>query len=157
METEVENVCFRMKKIENWFSVFKPYKGAKKKYVRHNSKYVGHILKYKAHNFSLLQRGVFRFPKRCSNFWQRKQTSAARAAVGLENRQAQGRGTIIVENPRFFCVFLLRFNKNSYFCTAFVTKERAFSSAGSEHLPYKQRVGGSNPSTPTHPKVLTLC
>ena len=27
---------------------------------------------------------------------------------------------------------------------------RAFSSAGSEHLPYKQRVGGSNPSTPTH-------
>ncbi len=32
-----------------------------------------------------------------------------------------------------------------------MTKEhtRAFSSAGSEHLPYKQRVGGSNPSTPT--------
>ena len=28
-------------------------------------------------------------------------------------------------------------------------KQRAFSSAGSEHLPYKQRVGGSNPSTPT--------
>ena len=28
-------------------------------------------------------------------------------------------------------------------------KYRAFSSAGSEHLPYKQRVGGSNPSTPT--------
>ena len=26
---------------------------------------------------------------------------------------------------------------------------RAFSSAGSEHLPYKQGVGGSNPSTPT--------
>ena len=26
---------------------------------------------------------------------------------------------------------------------------RAFSSAGLEHLPYKQRVGGSNPSTPT--------
>ncbi len=26
---------------------------------------------------------------------------------------------------------------------------RVFSSAGSEHLPYKQRVGGSNPSTPT--------
>ena len=25
-----------------------------------------------------------------------------------------------------------------------------FSSAGSEHLPYKQRVGGSNPSTPTN-------
>ena len=29
------------------------------------------------------------------------------------------------------------------------TLTRAFSSAGSEHLPYKQRVGGSNPSTPT--------
>ena len=28
--------------------------------------------------------------------------------------------------------------------------KRAFSSAGSEHLPYKQRVGGSNPSTPTN-------
>ena len=27
--------------------------------------------------------------------------------------------------------------------------KRVFSSAGSEHLPYKQRVGGSNPSTPT--------
>jgi hypothetical protein len=26
---------------------------------------------------------------------------------------------------------------------------REFSSAGSEHLPYKQRVGGSIPSTPT--------
>ena len=37
------------------------------------------------------------------------------------------------------------------------TKNRAFSSAGSEHLPYKQRVGGSNPSTPTgnfHSKVV---
>ena len=31
-------------------------------------------------------------------------------------------------------------------------KDRAFSSAGSEHLPYKQRVGGSNPSTPTRRK-----
>ena len=28
-------------------------------------------------------------------------------------------------------------------------KDWEFSSAGSEHLPYKQRVGGSNPSTPT--------
>jgi hypothetical protein len=26
---------------------------------------------------------------------------------------------------------------------------REFSSVGSEHLPYKQRVGGSRPSTPT--------
>ena len=28
-------------------------------------------------------------------------------------------------------------------------KKREFSSAGSEHLPYKQRVTGSNPVTPT--------
>ena len=27
--------------------------------------------------------------------------------------------------------------------------KREFSSVGSEHLPYKQRVGGSTPSTPT--------
>jgi hypothetical protein len=31
----------------------------------------------------------------------------------------------------------------------FALSFRGFSSAGSEHLPYKQRVGGSNPSTPT--------
>ena len=29
------------------------------------------------------------------------------------------------------------------------SKPRVLSSAGSEHLPYKQRVGGSNPSAPT--------
>ena len=29
--------------------------------------------------------------------------------------------------------------------------KREFSSAGSEHLPYKQRVTGSNPVTPTKP------
>ena len=28
--------------------------------------------------------------------------------------------------------------------------EWTLSSAGSERLPYKQRVGGSNPSAPTH-------
>ncbi len=40
------------------------------------------------------------------------------------------------------------FKKCSYLCIAF-EKERALSSAGSERLPYKQRVGGSNPSAPT--------
>ena len=30
-----------------------------------------------------------------------------------------------------------------------LTTSRAFSSVGLEHLPYKQRVGGSTPSTPT--------
>lgn len=32
---------------------------------------------------------------------------------------------------------------------------REFSSVGLEHLPYKQRVGGSNPSTPTLIKALS--
>ncbi len=40
------------------------------------------------------------------------------------------------------------FKKMAYLCTR-KRKGRAFSSVGSEHLPYKQRVGGSNPSTPT--------
>ena len=39
-------------------------------------------------------------------------------------------------------------NYYHYFCIAFERK-RALSSAGSERLPYKQRVGGSNPSAPT--------
>ena len=32
-------------------------------------------------------------------------------------------------------------------------RKRAFSSVGLEHLPYKQRVGGSNPSTPTNKEL----
>ena len=40
-------------------------------------------------------------------------------------------------------------DKTCNFAPAFENK-RAFSSVGLEHLPYKQRVGGSNPSTPTH-------
>ena len=31
--------------------------------------------------------------------------------------------------------------------------EREYSSAGLEHLPYKQRVLGSNPCTPTHKDI----
>ena len=40
-------------------------------------------------------------------------------------------------------------DKTCNFASAFENK-RAFSSVGLEHLPYKQRVGGSNPSTPTN-------
>ena len=40
-------------------------------------------------------------------------------------------------------------------CTAH--KTRALSSAGSERLPYKQRVGGSNPSAPTKRKHQSRC
>ena len=47
---------------------------------------------------------------------------------------------------RRIVVTLLRISRGDLF--------RAFSSAGSEHLPYKQRVGGSNPSTPTK-KILS--
>ena len=42
-------------------------------------------------------------------------------------------------------------NNFHYFCIAFERKG-ALSSAGSERLPYKQRVGGSNPSAPTQGK-----
>ena len=42
-----------------------------------------------------------------------------------------------------------------YLCTR-NSQERAFSSVGLEHLPYKQRVGGSNPSTPTNKKRFVL-
>ena len=35
-------------------------------------------------------------------------------------------------------------------------EKREFSSAGSEHLPYKQRVGGSNPSTPTRSSTFSV-
>ena len=41
------------------------------------------------------------------------------------------------------------FKKMLYLCTR-LRKVRALSSAGLEHLPYKQRVGGSNPSAPTY-------
>ena len=42
--------------------------------------------------------------------------------------------------------------KKHYLCTR--NRKREFSSAGLEHLPYKQRVGGSNPSTPTKSRRL---
>ena len=34
--------------------------------------------------------------------------------------------------------------------------QREYSSAGSEHLPYKQRVIGSNPVTPTFSQILKI-
>ncbi len=38
--------------------------------------------------------------------------------------------------------------KSNYLCTR-LQEVRALSSVGLERLPYKQRVGGSNPSAPT--------
>ena len=45
----------------------------------------------------------------------------------------------------FLLIFLLENGKQLYICTPF----GALSSAGSEHLPYKQGVTGSNPVGPT--------
>ena len=47
-------------------------------------------------------------------------------------------------------IFLEIFCRN-YFTLIFAVRnrEREFSSVGLEHLPYKQRVRGSNPRTPT--------
>lgn len=53
----------------------------------------------------------------------------------------------------FFCKLFGQTQKKPYLCIAFRNKARAFSSAGLEHLPYKQRVGGSNPSAPTQKQI----
>ena len=45
--------------------------------------------------------------------------------------------------------FLKFFCRNRFLLYICSPKIRELSSAGSEHLPYKQRVGGSNPSAPT--------
>ena len=47
----------------------------------------------------------------------------------------------------FFAKKFGQFKQKQYLCTRFGNegKTRAFSSAGLEHLPYKQRVCGSNP------------
>ncbi len=62
----------------------------------------------------------------------------------------------------FHKVSLTKFNKKycriknlNYLCSHNRRKYRAISSAGSEHLPYKQGVGGSNPSSPTGNQPLT--
>ncbi len=55
----------------------------------------------------------------------------------------------------FFAEKICRNENLRYLCIAIPIRECSskklweFSSAGLEHLPYKQRVGGSNPSTPT--------
>ena len=44
-------------------------------------------------------------------------------------------------SKHFFCKLFGQTQKKPYLCIAFRNKARAFSSAGLEHLPYKQRVG----------------
>ena len=53
-----------------------------------------------------------------------------------------------VKETQFFTFRFSHFTFLLYLCTR-LEKLRALSSAGLEHLPYKQRVGGSNPSAPT--------
>ena len=49
---------------------------------------------------------------------------------------------------------IIKLNFYSKKCCIFaISKAREFSSAGLEHLPYKQRVNGSNPLTPTLKKT----
>ena len=45
---------------------------------------------------------------------------------------------------------------NLYLCIRISEEVRALSSVGSERLPYKQRVGGSNPSAPTNLRITKL-
>ena len=47
-------------------------------------------------------------------------------------------------------IFLLLDFINILSLQSFFDQKREFSSVGSEHLPYKQRVNGSNPLTPTN-------
>ena len=49
---------------------------------------------------------------------------------------------------KIFTKMFCGFGKTYYLCNR-LRQVRALSSAGLEHLPYKQRVGGSNPSAPT--------
>ena len=72
--------------------------------------------------------------------------TAKYAAFAFEKRGKCGRN--IARKACFLRKKLCGIKKMPIFAPL-LQRERAFSSAGSEHLPYKQRVGGSNPSTPT--------
>ena len=59
---------------------------------------------------------------------------------------------IRVSNSVFFENSFLEISLLNYICTPFKNKvilKWAISSVGLEHLPYKQRVVGSNPTSPT--------
>ena len=64
----------------------------------------------------------------------------------LNNYWAKRLKSVIIE--KFFARIFSYVVRKLYLCTR-LEKLRALSSAGLEHLPYKQRVGGSNPSAPT--------
>ena len=72
-------------------------------------------------------------------------TAAADGEKPFGNKSEGNRKEIDKKKPAFTCTY----KKLSLLLHPLTKKVRAFSSAGLEHLPYKQRVGGSNPSTPT--------
>ena len=96
--------------------------------------------------------------KNAQKFWRFKKLSYLCIAFSENGRLAQlvqsvcltsrGSGVRIPQRPQ---------NKKTQFSPSATAARarRALSSAGSERLPYKQRVGGSNPSAPTH-KSLSL-
>ena len=73
----------------------------------------------------------------------RKQVKAPKAAA----KAAIMRAVFLIKTKKTLIKFC-RIKKLQYLCNR-LRQVRAHSSAGLEHLPYKQRVGGSNPSTPT--------
>ena len=66
----------------------------------------------------------------------------------MKTSHEQGKKDKKCTSPQKSCRNIWQNGKNSIPLQP-LTRARAFSSAGLEHLPYKQRVGGSNPSTPT--------
>ena len=79
------------------------------------------------------------------------------AGCGEHAAGTRGRVAAIHDFEDFFKKYGKTFGgvRNSCYLCNRLQKVRAFSSAGLEHLPYKQRVGGSNPSTPTNEGLAT--
>ena len=79
-----------------------------------------------------------------------KKTRKGRLAQLVQSVCLTSRGSAvrIRQRPRNF--------RDTKLYTVYLSVLRTLSSAGSERLPYKQRVGGSNPSAPTNRQVLLV-
>ena len=104
--------------------------------------------------------------KRIRNVWMRQIVSSIFFCdVVFDETMARWRRNVQVyificrEKLKIFQQILLDSSRlfENHFKTQLRTRFWAFSSAGSEHLPYKQRVGGSNPSTPTTRFLVLIC
>ncbi len=70
--------------------------------------------------------------------------------ISLFKRDIYRKNAILVSMEAFINKLKKHFGKTFHTPIFAIPKRtREFSSAGSEHLPYKQRVTGSNPVTPT--------